>query len=357
MGSRAVEALAAHEDVDLITVADRDEEAARELARRLCAQGARVEALPLDAADHSAVVRAMSRHRVAASALGPFYRFEDGMVAAALEAGAHYASICDEWQPTEQVLDAYSGPARDRGIFVVLGLGASPGITNLGIRHLADTMDQLLSVEVSVFLPPDVGGGPAVMEHLCHIVSGDVPGWRGGRRVDLKACTDRRWVVFPRVGALPVWNMGHPEPLTAPRFIPGLEQVSFRMGFGPGTGLLAAAARVGALSGRSPLPRLLSRFSSSGAGSGSAGAVRLDARGVHNGRPARRLLCGVAHMREATGLSLAAGTLALLRGELTARTPGVYPPEACISPEPFFRALAGDGLRLYDHLDMSRPLW
>ncbi len=357
MGSRAVEALAGSGEVCLITIADRDEEAAAALARRLAGKGPEVAVCRLDAMDHRAVVEVMAQHQAAASALGPFHRFETRMVGAALEAGIHYASICDEWQPTEEVLAQFSGPARETGLFMIIGLGASPGITNLGIRYLSHTMDKLLGVEVSVFLPADAGGGPAVMEHLCHIVSGDVPGWRGGQRIDVKACTEHGLVKFPRFGSLRVWNMGHPEPLTIPRFIPDLEEVSFRMGFGPGTRLLAAAARVGALTGESILARLLGRLTAGAGKNASPGAVRLDARGIHGGRPARRLLCGVADMREATGLSLAAGTLSLLRGELTVSEGGVYPPEACIPIDPFFRALASQGLKLYDQVEMARPLW
>lgn len=357
MGSRAVEALAETGEVSLITVADRDEDAAHALARRLDSARTRVQATALDARDHGAVVEAMSRHHVAASTLGPFYRFEVGLVSAALEAGVHYTSICDEGEPTEQVLTRFPEPLAERGLAAIIGLGASPGITNLGVRYLADTMDRLHAVDVSVFLPPDAGGGPAVMEHLCHIVTGQVPAWRGGHRVMLKACTEHGVVIFPRFGALRVWNMGHPEPFTVPRCLPGLDEVTFRMGFGPGTGLLAAAARAGALGGKSPLPGLLARLASPGKGHSSPGAVRLDARGELAGRPVRRLLCGVADMRDATGLSLAAGTLALLRGELTVSQGGVYPPEACVPPEPFFQTLASQGLTIYDHLGMRRPIW
>ncbi len=356
MGSRAVEALAHGGAVGRITVADLDLPAARRLAQRCATPHSEVRPLGLDATDHAAVVRAMAGHQVAASALGPFHLFEQPMARAALEAGVPYASICDEWQPTEALL-RMEPEARASGVLLLTGLGASPGITNLGVRHLADTMDSVSEAKVSVYLPMDAGGGPAVYQHLCHIVSGAVPCWRGGRRVDIKACTEDERVFFPRFGAHRIWNMGHPEPLTLPRFIPGLEAVSFAMGFGRGTSVLAALARRGALGHRSPLPRLARHIPASAAGARSAGAVRIDAAGHRDGRPTRRLLCGVADMREATGLGLAVGAQMLARGEVTVSGGGVFAPEGCLEPKPFFQSLADLGLPVYGDLELSHPLW
>ena len=49
---------------------------------------------------------------------------------AAIEAGAHYLDICDDWEPTLDMLEL-GERARARGVTAVIGMGASPGLTNL----------------------------------------------------------------------------------------------------------------------------------------------------------------------------------------------------------------------------------
>ena len=87
MGSRAVEDLAHTAGVDRVTIADRDADGAHALAGSLRRAVAEVDVVVVDASAHDALVAAMSGYDVAASALGPFYRFEKLLVRAAIEAG------------------------------------------------------------------------------------------------------------------------------------------------------------------------------------------------------------------------------------------------------------------------------
>jgi len=59
MGSRAVEDLAASEDVRRVTIADRNVTAAHEIAARIGNQGAEVDVQRIDANDHQGLVDAM----------------------------------------------------------------------------------------------------------------------------------------------------------------------------------------------------------------------------------------------------------------------------------------------------------
>ena len=52
------------------------------------------------------------------------------MLRAAIRAGCHYVDVCDDWEPTLEML-ALDTEARAAGVTAVIGLGASPGITNL----------------------------------------------------------------------------------------------------------------------------------------------------------------------------------------------------------------------------------
>jgi saccharopine dehydrogenase-like NADP-dependent oxidoreductase len=359
VGSRAVEDLAAAEGVRRVTIADRNLAAAREKAARIGDRGAAVDVRQVDALDHQGLVEAMHGYDAAASALGPFHLFEARLVRAAVEARVDYASVSDEWEAARAAIDGFDEQARAQGITVITGLGTSPGVSNAGIRYLADRMDRVRRADVYVYQPLNAGGGEAVVRHMLHIINGPVVAWREGKRVMIPACSEERVVEFPRFGPIKVWNMGHSEPETVPRFLPGIEEVNFFMGFGRGSGLFIGPARRGLLAHRrlrDSAARLVSFVEGlSSGGEAADGAVRIDVWGEVDGEQVHHIACGTGQMREVTGLSLSLGTQMLLRKELT-REGGVFAPEACLDPGTFIRRMSEKGLRAYEDLAMSRPI-
>jgi saccharopine dehydrogenase-like NADP-dependent oxidoreductase len=302
----------------------------------------------------------MRGYDVAASTLGPFYRFEAPLVRAALAAAVDYASICDDWSAAQAVLTEFDGPARREGRIVITGLGTSPGLSNVIIRYLAEQMDRTRRVDVTVFQPLNGGGGEAVLRHMMHITTGEVAAWREGRQVLVSACGEERMVEFPRFGRIKVWNMGHAEPVTVPRFIPGVEECNFFMGFGGGAGLLIWPAQRGLFASEKRIDwvaRILAPIERLTAGQQPApGALRVDVWGEKGGERVHRMACGVGEMREATALCLSAGVQMLAGGKLTVKKGGVYAPEACIDPETFVSAMRAKGVEAYEDLAMTRPL-
>jgi hypothetical protein len=364
VGSRAVEDLAASDDVEQVTIADRNGDAASALARRLAGAHARVAVRRVDADDRRDLIEAIRGHDVAASALGPFHRFEAALISASIEAGVDYASVCDEYQAAERVMDDYDERARSVGRTAITGLGVSPGLTNLAIRRLHEELAPLERVRIGVFQPLTAGGGEAVLRHMLFIMDGDIAFWRGGRRTLVRACTEQAEIEFPRFGKIRTWNMGHAEPVTIPRFLPDIGTVEFFMGYGRGAALFVNPARAGLLSGPrrqeaatrlvGAVERLLSRLPI-GNGGPDPGALRIDAWGRRDGKPAHAIVCGVGIMREATGLSLAIGARMLGARRGVTRTGGVFPPEACFDPTLFMRELDAKGLRGFRDLELRKP--
>lgn len=359
MGSRAVEDLAASPDVELVTIADQNVARGREIAAALQkTAAARIEVVPVNANGKDSLVAAMRGHDVAASALGPFHRFETKLVSAALEADVDYASICDEWEPTQKVFDKFSDQAADQGRVILVGLGTSPGATNIAFAHLAARMDTVERADFFCYQPLQGGGGPAVFQHMLHIISGKTQVWRRGKRRHITALSERRAVEFPQFGTLRVWNMGHAEPMTIPRFFPGIHDVNFLMGFGSGSGLFIQPARWGLFNSPGRIDATVALIGWVEAwfrGDPAPGAIRVDVFGTVAGAPVQRMLCGVGHMREVTGVALSIGAQMVVRRELTCRGGGVFAPEACIRPDVAIRAFAARGLQLYDDLAMTRP--
>ena len=360
MGSRAVEDLATSEGVRRVTIADRNVSTACQIAARMADRGAEIDVRPIDANKHHELVEAIRGYDVAASALGPFHLFETKLVRAAVEAGVDYASICDEWEAARAAIVQFSQEARQKGVTIITGLGTSPGISNVGILYYAQQLDKTRRADVYVYQPLNAGGGEAIVRHMLHIISGQVVVWRQGRPVMVPACSEEQLVEFPRFGPIKVWNMGHSEPETIPRFIPGIEEVNFFMGFGRGSGLFIGPAKLGLFASRrireaiARVVSLVERVTSTE--EPEVGAVRIDVWGEVAGQEVHRMACGVGQMREATGLSLSVGTLMLARGELRTEEGGVYAPEACLDPGKFIGYMSAKGIKAYEDLAMTRPI-
>lgn len=221
MGSRAVEELAASPQVEEVAVADRDERKAERVIAGIADPAARLTVKAVEATDHASLVRVLSGYDVAASALGPFYLFESRLVAAALEAKVDYVSICDDWSATLDVMVRFDARAREAGVAVVTGCGASPGLSNVGARLLAERMDRLERLDVYVFVPmSDTNEGVATIMHTLFVYGVTVPVFREGVMQMLPAGAYARKVEFPSFGMVKVWNVGHSEPVTFPRFFP-----------------------------------------------------------------------------------------------------------------------------------------
>ena len=352
MASRAVRELAAEPEVTAVTVADYNLDAAEVLAREL---GAKVSAVWVDANDHGALVETIRGHTAAASGIGPFYRYEAKVARAAIDAGVPYVSLCDDYDGTQAVLEL-DGAAKAAGITVLTGLGWTPGLSNVLARKGAAQLDLVDEINVAWGSSASDSEGYAVILHTLHIFTGRVPSFQKGHSISVPAGSDREVVLFPPpVGRVNCYHLGHPEPVTLPRFLPGVRTVTLKGGLSeqPLNDLAIWLARlrltdtpakkdvVGQII-KATLPFL----SKLGQAEEPCSAVRVDVGGWAGGTY-RQVSYGVAaHMPELTGLPLALGALMLARGQV--HMPGVVAPEACIEPEPFLAELERRGVAVHD---------
>lgn len=161
---------------------------------------------------------------IVASAAGPFYRYERMLAAAAIDAGAHYVSICDNYDATEQVFEL-DERARERGFSVLTGIGWTPGLPNLLARAGADSLDTVKKINISWAGNSEDSMGIAVIFHVLHIFSG-----RGLLRM-VPAGSGKERIRFPEpIGEINVYNVGHPEPVSMPRYFPGISEVTLKGG-------------------------------------------------------------------------------------------------------------------------------
>lgn len=359
MGKVAIRDLVEHSDFGEIIVADYDAKKAEEYVRSLGDR--RLKAEFVDVTDRAGLVKLMKRADLAISTVGPFYRYGLAVVEAAIEAGISLVDICDDYDVTPKVLELH-GKAKAKGVTIITGLGASPGATNLLAKLGARRLDEPEEVHIGlVQSAADPEGGPAVIYHVFHSMFGQVPTYSDGKYTEVAAFVDgAEKVAFPEpLGEFEVYHIGHPEPLTLPRYFPSLKQVDCKLALNPPLlrEMVVGLGEMGLISSEtvevtkgvelSPVDFLVAYLGHLAGGPllkgiPYEGAVRVEVRGKKDGRPARAIYTAQARMNAGTGVPLSVGAQMLAAGKLEEHG-GVFAPEGCIDPFLFIREMVKRG--------------
>ena len=339
---------------DEIVVADLRLDVAEQVVRELGSPRAR--AIQVDATSPASLAAALAGARVAIGCIGPFYRFGLPVLEAAIAAKVDYVDVCDDLAPTRQMLEL-DGRAREAGITAIVGMGNSPGLANVFVRLCADQLlDAVKSVDIYHVHGGEPEEGPAVLKHRIHAMTNDVPLFLDGkmtsvRQLDASGEAHVHEEDFRGVGRMPVYPYPHPETITLPQHIPGLERAT-NMGVVYPLSyfhLTQAMVRAGAAS-EVPLrvhdhdvvplefmvahvlrerPRLLREAGVTGPG----GCLKVVVGGLRRGEATRYELSVAskgAGAGEGTGIPAAVGALLARRGAVKGK--GVLPPEAAVEP-------------------------
>ena len=127
MGRHAARTLVSQKWCDRIVIADIDGKRADAFAREL---GDSAQPLVLDISDPVVLDAAVAGADVVMNTVGPFFRFGLQVLSSCIRTGRNYVDICDDWEPTISMLDL-DEKARAAGITAIIGMGASPGISNM----------------------------------------------------------------------------------------------------------------------------------------------------------------------------------------------------------------------------------
>ncbi len=92
--------------------------------------GPAVSILPLDIHDHTALVNALSTAQIVINCVGPYIGSGSRVAEAAVDAGVGYLDLASE-QEHYRRLQALDAKCRQRGVAVLTGLGAYPGLSGL----------------------------------------------------------------------------------------------------------------------------------------------------------------------------------------------------------------------------------
>jgi saccharopine dehydrogenase-like NADP-dependent oxidoreductase len=376
MGSAAVMDLV-NNGVEEVVVADYDLERKKKVAKQYKGQKSKVSALFVDANNHKSLIDVMKGADAVASAIGPFYKYGAKILKTAIDAEVNFVDINDDYDATRGSLEL-NDQAERAGTTAIIGLGASPGITNMLAKLGANKLDRVDEIHTfwSVPLGEEGEGGSAATDHWFHIITGRVPTYRDGKWVDVLAGSEPEIVDFPP--EIEVFNVGHPEPVTLPRYIAGVKVVTSKGGLTPawinqvffnlvafgfnstkplkvkGTSVVPkdfTLALLEAVPDFAP-PETLTRIVEDLSETEAVGGLRVDVNGEKDGNPTRLIyrlrVAGpeMATMSTSTGIPLSIGAQMLARGEIKAK--GVFAPEGCIDPEAFLAELKKRGAVLYE---------
>ena len=362
MGQVAVKTIMEGQYVDQLIVADYDIDRAKQFVESL--NDGRVSARFIDVQNTRALEDLMSEVDIVVNTVGPFYRFGESIVRAAIKAERNYVDIMDDYGPTQKVLEL-DEEARRAGITVLIGMGASPGITNILARHAADQLDEVDYIQTAwgyvggVLRPAatvsrkskrlTVHQEEAAFDHFLYNAAYKAPLFRDGQFVEIVPLEDGEEVTFPN-GKGFFYYFGHPEPVTLPRFINkgirgacnlvGLESEELDVVKELGAKVRAnelSAAQAAEKYPQEVFTRKQQRREVVDSGP-RVGGLHASASGKKSGK---RVRYGYGCLGEppkgmggSTGVPLAIGVEMILEGKIEQQ--GVVAPEACIDPLPFF---------------------
>ena len=225
MGRFLVRAVARLKNIESITIADLVETSAKEFASDF---DHRVSGIGLDVSDSRAMSEIFEHHDIVLNTTGPFFRFGKPVLEAALNSNCHYMDICDDWEPTEEMLKL-DGEAKSKNLTAIVGLGASPGLTNLLALLAMNQLDEVESVytgwDLTAATPEDESsqeGTNAAMEHGIEQMIGKVKTFRNGS-FEMVRPLEKVYVNYPGKKGKSAYIFGHPEAITFAHHYPEIK--------------------------------------------------------------------------------------------------------------------------------------
>lgn len=186
--------------------------------------------LKLDVRNPQLLSEALAGQDVVLNLVGPYYKFGTTVLEAAIQSGVNYVDIVDDFDTTQQLLDL-NDQAAAAGITALIATGASPGLTNILARLSTDLLDEVEEINTSWVVGEANSEYTGALVHLFHAMGNEVPTFKDGKIQFIMPCQqDGACVInFPQpFGEYEVFHIGHPEPVTLGKFIPGVKTVTNR---------------------------------------------------------------------------------------------------------------------------------
>ncbi|MEE8390298.1 MAG: saccharopine dehydrogenase NADP-binding domain-containing protein [Anaerolineae bacterium] len=378
MGCIAVQDLAGDQRVQEVVIADYDLDQARTVAEVI--NNPKVSIQRVDATDHESLVGVLQGAGTCLNAT--VYYFNLPIMEACLETGVCYTDLGGLFHNTRKQLEL-SDRFAEAGVSAVLGMGSAPGVPNIQARYAADRLDTIEYIRIYDGIkppPPDdvrfTYAVPTIVDELT------MPPmvYRDGEFVACEPLSEFEdyWFASP-VGLLPMHLSLHSEVATLPVTFrdKGVREVFFKInywGMAPETVEKVRVLADFGFAGREPVgvkgQSIVPRDMLVAMMSDYVPPITDFLAPPKNQPPdwVKEIVTEVRGTKDEKTLTYRLGTLtckgALPTGVAPARAaiwlaegripPGVYPPEAALDPEPFFKEL--EGREIYTRVSVTQFL-
>lgn len=359
VGSNAVKTLVGQDTVSEIIIGDINLAKAKKLAAQL---GKKVKAIKVDALSPKSIKSAIKGCDVVLNCTGPFYKFVKTVLQAVIESKINYVDVCDDVDVTLDIFKMDKA-AKKAGVSAVIGMGSSPGATNMlakfAANHLLDETDAIDIFHAHGGEPVE---GEGVIGHRFHCMSIDIPMYLDGKLKYVKyfepdGIALRESFTFPVIGKVLLYPYPHPEQVTLPKYIK-CRQVTNKGSVIPEeyynltrdiAGLGLHSKEFVTVNGKKVLPHDFSiafiiqqrekilKASKFGTQRGCASVIVKGKKAGKYSEYRFHMSSQSQALGEGTGIPAAMGVLLSLEGKV--RGLGVMPPEACLAPTDFLAML------------------
>jgi saccharopine dehydrogenase (NAD+, L-lysine-forming) len=347
-----------------------------------------VKIIELDASNTDSVAKVAQAERVDTVVNCAWYQTNLSVMEACLRAGTHYTDLGGLFDTTLKQLQL-DEKWRNAGIKATIGLGSTPGLTNIAGAAGAAKLDSVDTISIYCSwgntLPVKEAGWPGysirtVMDEFTQ----EPVMWLDGRHIKQPVLSGETTVtMIDPIDKITAYYVKHSEPATMGKYIgKGCRNVTFRIGF-PSTDFatfktlkslgFADTAEIPAGGAHvSPMDYLTAMYQR--AISKSRGepapreeyeydAFRIDVIGLRKESPATITYHIITWNDPERGLSSARDTavppsiVSQWQATEKIRGAGVFPPEAVVDPIPFFQEVGKRKIRVEEHFTETRKFY
>jgi saccharopine dehydrogenase (NAD+, L-lysine-forming) len=359
MGQGVARDLIKQERITSVTLGDINVDPAR--VQEKLRKSEKVSLVKIDVNDHQGLVSAIKMVDVVVNCAGPFYKTAVAVAKAAVEAKVNYIDICDDYEAVPILFSDTSidKAAKEAGITVLTGMGSDPGTNNVLVKWYASQLDRVDEIHLFwVVSIAELAG--AAWDHSLHMVTGQIPQYLDGELVYVEGGTGEEIATFLEpLGTCTVRYVGHPQPITIPRYIEGVKKVVIKGALIPGwvDELIKEQRDTGFLStdpievkGTKVVPydltlRLWDTIPKNRDNGPQSSGLKVIVKGERDGKQVTYTADMAGRMAPGTGLPASIAALMMDAGDVTVK--GVVAPEGCIDPEKFLKALIQRGARIH----------
>jgi len=321
----------------------------------------KVALVKIDVNDHNGLVGAIKENDVVVNCAGPFYKTAVAVTRAAVESKVNYIDICDDYEAVPILFSSadIDKAAKKAGITVLTGMGSDPGTNNVLVKWYADKLDRVDEIHLFwVVSIAELSG--AAWDHSLHMVTGKIPQYLDGKLEYVEGGTGEETAQFLEpLGTCVVRYVGHPQPITIPRYIEGVKKVVIKGALIPlwVDELINEQKQTGFLStepievrGTKVAPydltlKLWDTIPKNRDNGPAASGLKVIVKGERQGKGVTYTADIVGRMAPGTGLPASIAALMMDAGDVTVK--GVVAPEGCIDPEKFLAALIQRGAKIH----------